>query len=165
MLREEQGAFGRFDVGVHGQFGHVAVALVGAVIFLVFVQDNRIGLPVPLFFVWFMMAMAARNIPYTTLTTRVPGPTERARFQSIQSAVQHGASARAAGVGPLLRTLKERAPLPSDMPDELPRLLVGIEKVALIALALTALVPFLLWWVEARVPAKPGALVTAKPAA
>ena len=79
----------------------------------------------PLFFVWFMMAMAARNVPYNTLTTRVPGPTERARFQSIQSAVQHGASAIAAGAGPLLLTLKERAPIPSDMPDELPRLPTG----------------------------------------
>lgn len=141
--------YGAFRVGTIGTL------LVLPVLWLVFVDENRLGLSVPVFFVWFMVAMAVRNVPYNTLTTRVPGPTERARFQSIQSAVQHGASAVAAGVGPLLLTLKEREVWPTDMPDELPRLLVGIDRVAMISMGLTLCIPFLLWWVEARVPPKP----------
>jgi len=43
-----------------------------------------------------MLAMAFRNVSYNTLTTRVPHSGERARFMSIQSAVQHGASASGA---------------------------------------------------------------------
>jgi predicted MFS family arabinose efflux permease len=140
--------YGAFRVGTFGTL------LVAPVVWLVFVQNNQIGLPVPLFFVWFMIAMATRNVPYNTLTTRVPGPTERARFQSIQSAVQHGASALAAGLGPLVLTLREREPWPTDMPGELPRTLVGMEKVALISLGLTLSIPFLLRWVESRVPPK-----------
>jgi predicted MFS family arabinose efflux permease len=140
--------YGAFKVGTFGSL------LLAPVVWLMFVDANRLGLPVPVFFVWFMMAMAARNVPYTTLTTRVPGPTERARFQSLLSAVQHGASAFAAGLGPLMLGLTPREPWPTDMPGELPRLLLGMDKVAIISLALTAVIPFLLWWVEARVPPK-----------
>jgi len=140
--------YGAFRVGTLGTM------LVAPVVFLVFIDDNAIGLPVPVFFVWFMIAMAVRNVPYNTLTTRVPGPTERARFQSIQSAVQHGASALAAGLGPLVLTLQEREPWPSDIPGELPRLLVGMDRVAMISLGLTLSIPFFLWWVEGRVPPK-----------
>ncbi len=57
-------------------------------------------------FMAFMFANGVRNVAYTTLTTRVPRPDERARFMSIQSAVQHiaaavgaSASARLLGVG------------------------------------------------------------------
>ncbi len=35
----------------------------------------------------FMLAMSTRNVAYQTLTTRVPGPTERAQFMSLQSAL------------------------------------------------------------------------------
>jgi Na+/melibiose symporter-like transporter len=101
-----------------------------------------------------MMAMAFRNVPYNTLTTRVPGPSERARFQSLQSAVQHGASALAAGIGPLVLSLTPRAPLATDEPGELPLRLVGMERVAWISLGLTLTIPWLLRWVERRVPAK-----------
>ncbi len=143
-------------VDKHSAFkvGTVGALLVAAVVWVVFINHNSFGVPVSVFFVWFMVAMAVRNVPYNTLTTRVPGPTERGRFQSIQSAVQHGASALAAGLGPLLLTLTPREPYPTDMPKELPRLLVGMEKVGWISLALTLAIPFLLWWVEARVPGK-----------
>jgi predicted MFS family arabinose efflux permease len=140
--------WGAFKVGT---FGSVLVAIV---VWLVFAEDNAIGLPIPVLFVWFMMAMAFRNVPYNTLTTRVPGPTERARFQSLQSAVQHGASALAAGLGPLLLRLEPRAPLPSDQPGEEPLLLLGVRRIALISLGLTFFIPWLLRWVESRVPPK-----------
>ena len=140
--------WGSFKVGT---FGTVFVV---AVLWLVFARDNEIGMPIPVLFVWFMVAMSFRNVPYNTLTTRVPGPTERARFQSIQSAVQHGASAVAAGVGPLLLSLVPRAPMPSDEPGELPQRLIGIDRLAWISLALGVCVPALLWWVEQRVPQK-----------
>ncbi len=139
------------------QVGSLGTACVVLVMWLVFAQDNAIGMPIPVLFVCFMVAMAFRNVPYNTLTTRVPGPTERARFQSIQSAVQHGASALAAGIGPLLLSLVPRGPLPSDEPGELPRHLVGMERVAWISVGLGLCIPFLLRWVEQRVPAKKAA--------
>jgi predicted MFS family arabinose efflux permease len=40
-------------------------------------------------FMSFMFANGVRNVAYSTLTTRVPKPNERARFMSIQSSVQH----------------------------------------------------------------------------
>jgi predicted MFS family arabinose efflux permease len=140
--------WGAFRVGTFG------TVLVASVVWFAFAQDNAIGMPIPLLFVWFMMAMAFRNVPYNTLTTRVPGPTERARFQSIQSAVQHGASAIAAGMGPLVLTLVPRAPMPSDEPGEVPLHLVGMEKIAWLSLGLSVCIPLLLLWVERRVPSK-----------
>jgi len=51
------------------------------------------ALPPQLLFVSFVWALAFRNVAHGTLASRVPRPAERAAFQSIQSAVQHAASA------------------------------------------------------------------------
>ena len=68
--------------------------------------------------------------------------------------MQHGATALAAALGPMVLTMTEREPWPTDMPGELPRRLVGMELVGMISLGLMLMIPFLLWWVEARVPPK-----------
>ena len=96
-------------------------------------------LPVAGIFIFFMLAMAFRNVAYNTLTTRVPRSTERARFMSIQSAVQHAASAAGAF-------------LSSQMLTELPGgALGGMNRVALTSIALTLTLPALLALVESAV--------------
>jgi predicted MFS family arabinose efflux permease len=95
-------------------------------------------LPVLGTFVTFMVFMSFRNVPYNTLTSRVPAPAERARFMSIQSAVQHLAAAAGAFASSRLLT---------ELPDQR---LVGMPRVATVSIALTALVPLLLFLVERR---------------
>jgi predicted MFS family arabinose efflux permease len=56
------------------------------------------GVPVLPLFVCFMVANSTRNVSLNTLATRVPGPGERARFMSAQSAVQHLAAALGAAL-------------------------------------------------------------------
>ena len=96
-------------------------------------------LPVLGIFMLFMLAMALRNVAYHTLTSKVPRGSERARFMSIQSAVQHGASAAGAF-------------LSSQMLSELPGgALAGMGRVAATAVALTLTLPFMLFRVESAV--------------
>ena len=125
--------FGSFRTGTIG------VALViGCYVPFFFVPSP---LPVVALFMWFMLAMGMRNVSYNTLASRVPRGDERARFLSIQSAVQHLASAAGAFVSTRLLT-----ELPGQRLD-------GMERVAWLSLGLTALVPLLMWAVEKRVRA------------
>jgi len=124
--------FGSFRVGTLG------TALLTFAIFAGFVLSPPI-LPVVGIFVTFMLAMSFRNVAYTTLTSKVPRIGERARFMSIQSAVQHGASA--AGAFFSARLLTE---VPSGA-------LVGMEHVAFTAIALTLTLPAFLFAVESAV--------------
>ena len=59
------------------------------------------------FFMLFMLGIGLRNVSYNTLTTKVPTPRERARFLSIQSAVQHASASLGAFLS--ARMLSERA--------------------------------------------------------
>lgn len=96
-------------------------------------------LSVPVLFVSFMLAMSFRNVAYNTLTSKVPGPTERARFLSFQSAVQHLSSS----IGAILSTV-----VLSTTPDGR---LVHMAELAYLSIALTVLIPPLTRWVECRV--------------
>ena len=113
-----------------------ATPLLLAILFFGFVRPM---LPAPAIFVGFMLVMAFRNISYNTLTSRVPSTVERARFMSIQSSVQHLASAGANFFASRLL---------SELPDHR---LVGMEQVGLISMALTAMIPLLIWRVEREV--------------
>ena len=144
-------AFGSFRVGA---LGSVAVALV---VFGWFYLPVPVAPVMPLF-VAFMVSMNLRNVSHTTLTTKVPAAAERASFQSLQSAVQNGASAFAAV---LSASLLARAEVP--VPGGGTRaLLVGMPRVAAISIALCLLIPVLLWAVETRLRAQ--AQATAAPA-
>ena len=69
---------------------------------------GRALLPVVVLFVAFMVSSSSRNVCVTTTCSRVAAPAERARYQSIQSAVQHMAAAVGAGLGPVfLRELAD----------------------------------------------------------
>lgn len=87
-------------------------------------------LPVLAMFLIFMSCQSVRNVSVQTVTTKVPLPQERARFQSLQTAVQHLATS----VGAFSSTFFLR-----EIPG--PRL-EGIPKLAAISIGLSLLVPF-----------------------
>lgn len=88
-------------------------------------------IPVIGLFAGFMLANSTRLVGLSSLTTRVPSPRDRARFMSLQSAVQHiSTSAGAAGSTWLL----------TEGPGGR---LEGMPRLAMIALALSAALPIL----------------------
>jgi predicted MFS family arabinose efflux permease len=95
-------------------------------------------LPVIFLFAAFMTANALRNVSATTLSSRVPGPSERARFLSTQSAVQHLASALGATLSTRVLTVE---------PDGR---LAGMPALAGLSAAVATLLPSLLFRVAAR---------------
>jgi len=115
-----------------------ATALFVAVLGLAFLPPAPL-LPVVAVFVGFMLCNSTRNVSLSTLATRVPANDERARFLSVQSAVQHLASA----LGAMLS-----ARLLSEGPSGR---LVGVPRVAAFTMAMALALPFLLRLVEARV--------------
>jgi predicted MFS family arabinose efflux permease len=128
------------------RFGSARVATFGTLFVstVVYTGFARVppALPVMLIFVLFMLAMAFRNVAYNTLTSKVPRADERARFSSIQSAVQHLASAL--GAFGTTQLLTERAD----------HSLVGVDHTAYVSIGLgLCALPFL-WVVEHRVLAR-----------
>jgi predicted MFS family arabinose efflux permease len=129
--------------GLVDRFGSARVGTIGAllnvlVVYLGFLHERPV-IPVMGIFIGFMLANAFRSVSLNTLTSKVPDSDERARFSSVQSAVQHLAAALGAFVS-------------SNMLVELPdRTLAGIPRVASLSIALgLLLVPFL-FIVESRV--------------
>jgi predicted MFS family arabinose efflux permease len=120
--------------------GSVASALVAGLVWLFFIAAPP-WLPVVGIFIGFMTVMSFRNVAYNTLTSKVPEPSERARFMSIQSTVQHLASGLGAGLASeLLATRADGS-------------LVHLERVAWLSIALSVLLPPLFGAVERRVTA------------
>ncbi len=130
--------------------GPTLVALGGTVLYVTILVTGFIYplpfLPVMVIFVSFMVTGTFRIVPMQSLSSRVPSPTERARFMSIQTAVQHLASA--AGAMLASRMLIEQ-------PDHA---LAGMENVAWFATCLALLLPVLLWLVEGQVKRREAAL-------
>jgi predicted MFS family arabinose efflux permease len=118
-----------------------ATAFIAWVIFEGFVRE-RPWLPVTLLFVLWMGTMGFRNVAMQTATSKVPTAAERARYMSLQSAVQHGASS----LGAMLST----AMLSQGSDGRL----VGVGRVAAFTIALFATLPFALAAVERRVRAE-----------
>jgi predicted MFS family arabinose efflux permease len=116
----------------------LASPLLIGVIYTGFVKDPPL-LPVIVLFVGFMIAMTTRNLAYNTLATKVPSPQERARFMSLQSTVQHLASAG----GAFLSTM-----MLSETPDHA---LVGLPKVSWVSIGLSIAVVPVIWMVERAV--------------
>ena len=125
------------------RFGSFRVGTFGTLLMVVAVGGG-FGVAPPIFpvvgiFVGMMFALGFRNVAYNTLTTKVPDSDQRARFMSIQSAVQHGASAAGAFLSSLM--LGE---LPSGA-------LAGMARVAAVSIALSLTVPVFLFAVESAV--------------
>jgi predicted MFS family arabinose efflux permease len=122
------------------RLGATLVASVGTVLYALvlgagFVVETA-WLPAMLIFAGFMTATALRNVALNTLSSRVPLPHERARFMSLQSAMQHGAAALGACVSSAL--LRE-------LPDAR---LAGMDHVASFAMLFGFALPVLLLVVE-----------------
>jgi predicted MFS family arabinose efflux permease len=96
-----------------------------------------------------MLSASLRGVPLNTLATRVPAPTERARFMSAQSSVQHLASTAGAVAA---------AAVLVDAPGGR---LDNMEVVAIAAMAVALLVPFVSSYVERGVRAKEAARAAA----
>jgi predicted MFS family arabinose efflux permease len=131
--------------------GSVQVALLGTVLILGVISltflPARPLIPVVALFVGFMMGNSTRIVALNTLTMRVPGPAERARFMSAQSAVQHLSTA--AGAATSAAVLHEQ----SD------HSLSGMRTLAIGAIVLSATLPVLVAWIASRVRARPVAAV------
>lgn len=145
-------AFGSFRVGTAG------TALVICVVFYFFYlpRESLGSTLVFAVFAAFMLAAGLRNVSYNTLTSKVPDAPRRATFQSLQSAVQHAATSIAAFSSGIVLSEVARVPLPTDLPGRPPRMLVGMDRLALASMSLSLLIPVLLRIVEGRVVARPG---------
>jgi len=125
------------------RFGAPRVAAAGTVVMLANLALDFIPavplLPAWALFVLFILANSIRNPSLSTLASRVPRASERARFQSTQSAVQHLASAGGALLSSVLLTTGEGGRL------------VGMWKVAAFSGALSLALPLLLSAVQPRV--------------
>jgi predicted MFS family arabinose efflux permease len=128
------------------RFGSARVGTFGAVFVAVIVYCGFAALPpllpVMAIFIGYMLGMAFRNVSYNTLTTKVPLPDERARFSSIQSSVQHLASALGAFAS---------AQFLVELPD---KTLSGVPTMAFVSIALGFAVVPLFFIVEARVTSR-----------
>lgn len=133
--------FGSFRVGT------VGTALVVCTVFGAFYLRWPVFPPAAVIavFVAFMLANGLRNVSYNTLTSKVPEPEVRARFQSLQSAVQHGSAAAAAFLSAQLLTTVPGVGLS------------GMPRVALASISLSTLIPLMLFIVERRVRAQQAA--------
>jgi predicted MFS family arabinose efflux permease len=136
------------------RFGSTAIASLGTLLvvlmtFPVFIYPVY-TLPVLMIFSIFMGSASFRIIPMQTLGTKVPAPTERARYMSAQSAVQHMSAAVGAMAG---------AQLLSEAPGGV---LVGMDVIGWLSVVVAAFVPLLLWSVERQV--RRSEVATATPA-
>lgn len=128
------------------RYGSARVATIGTLFVSVVMYMGFVRVPplVPVMgiFVLLMLGSAFRNVAYNTLTTKVPAADERARFSSVQSAVQHFASAMGAFAS---------AQFVTELPNHA---LVGVANTGYASIALSlCMLPFL-WSVDRRVAAR-----------
>ncbi|MEW5848343.1 MAG: MFS transporter [Myxococcota bacterium] len=123
-----------------------------AVVYAGFMTTTQ-AVPVLAVFILFMGVMSFRNVSYNTLASRVPNPAERARFMSIQSAVQHLASATGAFAS---------AQMLVENPDHT---LNGMHAVALTSVAMSLALAPMQYLVENRVRTRDAKAVLSAPVA
>ncbi len=149
------GFVGFFAMRVAGRLidakGAVTVASIGTAmsvlgIGLLFLPQ-RPPVPIVLLFVVIMTSNAMRMVSLNALTSRVPAQQERARYMSMQSAVQHIATS----VGALASTA-----LLQQRPD---RSLAGMSALAMGTIVLSLMVPVFLLQVAVRIRRREAARV------
>jgi predicted MFS family arabinose efflux permease len=131
------------------RFGAARVVLVGTALVLLvigcaFLPEQPL-LPVLIIFIGFMLANSTRLVAFNSLTSKVPAPADRARFMSLQSAVQHLSTS----IGATLSTwvLHERAD----------QSLEGMPRLAVFAIVLSCALPLLVTLLQRRVRARDAA--------
>ncbi len=113
----------------------LGLAILGPVMVLSFVRPLPVA-AVPLAFGAYMFALGMRNVAYNTLVSKVPAADERARFQSLQSTLGHLSISCAATIAGHFLTTGARGEL------------VGMPRLVYLSLAISALLPPLMWRVE-----------------
>jgi predicted MFS family arabinose efflux permease len=113
-----------------------------SVIYLAFIEPSH-AIPILPLFTMFMVTSGFRFVPMQALSSRVPTPPERASFMSLQSGVQHIASA----IGAVLSSQI----LSSDANGAL----LGMDTVGWIAIGFTLTLPFLLFALQSRLAPMP----------
>jgi predicted MFS family arabinose efflux permease len=116
----------------------VGCALYFVIVYLVFISPVP-AIPILMLFTGYMVTSGFRMVPIQTLSSRVPSHSERARFSSVQSAVQHMASAVGAVVSSYMLSVDANGAL------------VGFERVAWFSLACMAVLPVLLYRLQGRI--------------
>ncbi len=109
----------------------LASLLLSLVLVVGFLPEHNL-VPIAVVFVGFLVSSSSRNVCVTATCSRVAAPSERARYQSLQSAVQHMAAAIGAGLGSVF--LHELAS----------GRLVGVNRLTTLSILLTLLLPILL---------------------
>lgn len=127
---------GSVPVATFGTAGFVAVMVLGFVFSLP-------AIPIVLMFVGFMMSTSFRNVAYNQIATRVPSSAERARFMSLQSAVQHLASALAGVAASHILTTEPSGKL------------LGMPSLAWISITLGVLCPAIMLLIDRRLRSAP----------
>jgi predicted MFS family arabinose efflux permease len=126
--------------------GSLAVTTFGSVLMIVIVALAFLPAQTPLHpafvFAGFMVGNSTRAVALNALSTRVPLPTERARFMSAQSAAQHLAAALGAVISSAVLV---------NRPDGS---LAGLDRLGLMAMGLGATVPVFVSLVTARLRAR-----------
>jgi predicted MFS family arabinose efflux permease len=133
----------RFVIGrLVDRFGSFRVSLASTLVLVGNVYVTFIVAPalsLVAVYMLFFFGMGLRNVSFQTLTTKVPRPAERARFQSFQSATNHLATSLGAMVSSRLL---------HDTPDGH---VEGMASVAMLFIALHLVFPWLVLVVEQRV--------------
>jgi predicted MFS family arabinose efflux permease len=141
----------RFLIGrLVDRFGSFKVSLASTVVLVANVYTTFFIAPTMSLiaaYMLFFFGMGLRNISFQTLTTKVPRPDERARFQSFQSATNHLATSLGAMVSSRLL---------HDMPDGR---MEGMGSVATLFIAMHLLFPWLVLVVERHVKRRPAPVV------
>ncbi|HYO59612.1 MFS transporter [Archangium sp.] len=128
-------ALGSFRVGTVG-----AAMFIGT-LYVCFIHLPA-GMPLVVVFACFFLSNGVRNVAHSTLTSRVPEQSFRARFMSFQSAVQHMGAALGAFLSSRMLT---------DLPGGQ---LGGMNRVVLVSMGLTFMTPVMFFLVERRVLAR-----------
>ena len=123
--------YGAATVALGGSLWFIAVLLIGFIL--------PISAPVIVVFVTFMVSGSFRFVPMQALASRVPAPEERARFMSAQSAVQHFASSAGALIGAQV------------LAENVDHSLVGMPELAWFAIAMSVVLPALVFTVETMI--------------
>jgi predicted MFS family arabinose efflux permease len=127
------------------RFGSALVGTVATVLYCVVVVSMFLAvpplLPILVAFAGFMVVNSSRMVAHSALTSKVPQAPERARFGSVQSAVQHLTAAVGAFLSARMLSESEH------------HTLVGMPQVAGMAVVFAVGVPALFYLVERRVRA------------
>lgn len=127
--------FGSTKVSTGGTLAFSAALTAGFVITPALITPLQI-------FLGFMVANAFRIVAINTLVSRIPDQSERARFMSAQSAVQHLASAAGAVLAVQMLSTGDGG------------VLIGMPAVGMLAVSLSVPVPICLWLIERRINAR-----------